>query len=105
MSRQLKAVLVIFRSCSELQIKALPFVDVRSHEIDWDTIFRQDFGSGHTAAVRWAYTIWCGGYAPGRDPFLNSLAMDDSVVCAVLAALRIWWQVRTPPSDMMEDRP
>lgn len=48
--RELRAVLRIFNSDSELLAKALPHIDMDRQSISWKTIWANDFGGGHSAA-------------------------------------------------------
>lgn len=44
----------------ELRKKAVPHIDPIKREIHWDNILSTDFGSGHYAAIYWAFGLWSG---------------------------------------------
>lgn len=44
----------------ELRIKAVPHINPVTREIHWDSILSTDFGSGHNAAIYWAFGLWGG---------------------------------------------
>lgn len=44
----------------ELRGKAVPHINPVARKIDWDVIISTDFGSGHYAAIYWAFGLWGG---------------------------------------------
>jgi len=50
----------IISSDDELWKKCRKHINVGRREIDWMKIFKTDFGSGHRAALQWAYAMWAG---------------------------------------------
>ena len=90
----MRAVLTIFTVDDELSRKALPFVDVEGDRIDWDGVLDNDFGGGHSAAIKWAQAIWGDCVPEGVDPFCRAFAMDDRLRSVVLKALAIRWGFR-----------
>lgn len=88
---ELRAVLQIFRYDRELQVKALPCVDVERQFIDWDGIWENDFGGAHAAAITWAQAIWCDQMRTASDPFDRAFAMSPGLQKAVLKGLAIRW--------------
>ena len=89
---ELDAVLHILNCDEELKVKALPHVDMEKQSIDWYGIFRQHYGSGHQAAVLWAYSLWA-DKPPSVNPFEAAIAMDGGLRRAVIQALAIRWCV------------
>lgn len=87
---EMDAVLHILNHDEELKTKALPFVDTEKQSIDWYGIFRQHYGSGHQAAVLWAYCLWA-DKPPSVNPFEAAFAMDAGLRRAVIEALAIRW--------------
>jgi hypothetical protein len=54
----------------ELRSKTVPHINPSTRDIDWDGIISTDFGSGHYAAIYWAFGLWGGrswGGWEGRD--------------------------------------
>lgn len=90
---QLRAVLRIVTADDELKQKALPFVNVRAREIDWQSIFRHDLSSGHRAALIFAKICWLDVMPVKADPFDRAFAMDQRLRMAVLDALSIRWNL------------
>ncbi len=88
---QLRAVLRIVTADSELQQKALPFVNVERREIDWTRIFRHDLSSGHRAALIWAKICWLDEMPVKADPMDRAFSMDKCLREAVIEALKIRW--------------
>ncbi len=89
--RELRAVITILASDPELVRKALPSVDIDRREINWDEIYSNDFGGGHSAALSFAKAIWCDKVSTEADPFDRAFAMDPKLQNAVLRALAIRW--------------
>lgn len=91
LSRELRAVLSIFNYDAELRMKALTHVNIERQSIDWQKIWENDFGGGHSAALVWAQAIWCDRVRTKADPFDRAFAMDSGLQCLVLKALAIRW--------------
>lgn len=85
--------LLIFNADSELRRKALPHVNVSHQSVDWESIMENEFGGGHSAAVKWARAIWEDRVPEGTDPFNRAFAMDGWLRRAVLKALGIRWGI------------
>lgn len=90
---ELKAVVHIFSADSELRAKALPHVNLEKQEVNWFAIGRNHFGSGHSAAIHWAKSIWNLQCPKNLDLMENSTAMDLTVRKSVLEALQIAWGI------------
>ena len=91
MPPELSAVLVILNADNELRTKALPFVDIKKSEIDWNGVFGNAFGSGHRAACVWAKSLWT-DQAPAKvDIFDRSFSISPTLQAVVLKALAIRW--------------
>ncbi|MGZ3771922.1 MAG: hypothetical protein ACXVCR_19360 [Bdellovibrio sp.] len=88
---ELRAVLQIFSYDRELQIKALPHVNIKKQLIDWDRIWENDFSGAHGAAVVWAQAIWCDEIRTKLDPFERAFAMDPGLQKVILKGLAIRW--------------
>ena len=89
--REFRAVLAILEADVELKAKALSSVDLQKREINWDEIFKHDFGSGHRAALIWAKALYVGRRPLRADPFDRASAMDMNLRRAVLKAVEIQW--------------
>ena len=87
----LRAVIHIFSADDELKGKALPHVDLKRHEVNWYSIGKNDFGSGHSAAIMWAKSIWTASQPENSDLFERSSSMDLTVRKSVIGALAIAW--------------
>jgi hypothetical protein len=71
LSQQMCAVLVLLSADQFLMKSVEAFINLNSETIEWDEIFKISFGSGHSAAISWAYAI-CGRFRrtePGN--FMN----------------------------------
>lgn len=100
---ELRAVLDIFSHDKELQRKALPHVDIERQSIDWDAIFGNDYGSGHRAAVLWAYAIWA-DHAPAKgDPISAAFSMGSQLRLTVLHALATRWGLPPVTTDKVRN--
>lgn len=91
---ELRAILQIFRHDGELQTKALLHVDIKRQSVNWDRIWKNDFGGAHAAAIIWAQAIWCDQIQTHSDPFDRAFAMSPGLQQAVLRALAIRWGFR-----------
>jgi hypothetical protein len=87
----LRAVLLIPKSDEEIKRKALPHVNVERQDINWNSIFANDFGSGHRACLSWAKSLWT-DRAPSRvDIFDRSFSMSPRLQATVVRDLAIRW--------------
>lgn len=94
MPSELEAVLHIFNHDDELKTKALPYVDVETQSVDWYSIFRSHFGSGHYAAVLWAHCLWSDKPLSREvNPFDAAFSMDAGLTRTVLRAIAIRWSI------------
>jgi hypothetical protein len=91
LSTQMRAVLMIMEADSYLKKAVLPFVDVNRESINWEPIFKMSFGSGHKAAVTWAYAIWTDEVRAKSNPFDGALSLSPALQKAVLQALALRW--------------
>ncbi len=92
LSPELAAVLHLFSHDEELRTKALPHVDAERRLVNWPSVFESDYGSGHAAAVLWAYSLWT-DTASVPDPFSIAFSMDAGLRRAVIRALAIRWSI------------
>lgn len=90
---ELQAILHIFSHDDELRTKALPFVNADKQQVDWSAICRQHYGSGHSAAVAWAYCLWRDTRPHDVNPFDMAFSMDAGLRRAVLRAIAIRWSI------------
>jgi hypothetical protein len=84
-------VLTIFTVDEELKRRALPFVDMELKRIDWDGVLNNDYGGGHSAAIKWSQAVWGDLVPEGADLFCRAFAMDNRLQRAVLKALAVRW--------------
>ncbi|OPY63658.1 MAG: hypothetical protein A4E56_00381 [Pelotomaculum sp. PtaU1.Bin065] len=79
----------------------------RHHDINWDGILATDFGSGHYAAVYWAFGLWSGrswGWGgwedndgkkiPIVDTISRSFSMDSRLRFIALVATAFCWGLK-----------
>ena len=88
---ELRAVIHILSADDELRSKALPFVDINKHEVNWYGLSQNYFGSGHSSAIMWAKSIWSASQPKHFDLLERSSSMDSTVRKSVLEALAISW--------------
>jgi len=91
LSTQMRAVLMIFNADPYLSECALPFVDTERDSICWDPLFKMGFGSGHKAAVVFAYSVWTDEIKENCNPFDAALSMSQDLQAACLKALALRW--------------
>ncbi len=91
MPAELRAVIHIFSADNELKTKALAHVNIEKQEINWFGIGKNYFGSGHSAAIMWAKSIWSASQPRNYDLFERTSSMDSNVRKSVLEALAIAW--------------
>lgn len=90
-SQQMRAVLCVLGADQSLLKRVEPFIDFERESIYWDQISKISFGSGHRAAITWAYGIWTDQQRPRANAFDAALSMDPNLQSAVLRALAIRW--------------
>jgi hypothetical protein len=90
-SVQMRAVLLILKADPRLMDSVWPFINLKTETIFWDEIFKMAFGSGHRAAVTWAYSIWTDELRPSANCFDAALSMTPDLQQAVLQALALRW--------------
>lgn len=91
LSVQMRAVLLIFEADPYLKKSVFPFINIQNESIRWDQIFRMSFGSGHRAAVTFAYSIWTDEIRENSNPFEAALSMSVGLQQACLKALALRW--------------
>jgi hypothetical protein len=94
-SQQMRALLCLFSADPFLLDRVKPFIDLERESIHWDQIFKINFGSGHRAAVTWAYGIWTDEQRPRVNIFDAALSMDSRLQTAALQALALRWGLST----------
>lgn len=94
MSRELRAVCHIVLNDAELKRKAFHHINLERESVDWESIFNEDYGGGHLAALRFAKAIWCDRVTTKGDPFDHAFAMDLPLRKQVLEALAIRWGLK-----------
>lgn len=92
-SMQMRAVLIIFNADPYLMEAVTPFINFETESIYFDKIMRLPFGSGHKAAVQWAYGCWV-DEQPKGNCFDGALNMNPQLKIAVLEALCLRWGLR-----------
>lgn len=90
-SREMRAVLHIINSDSEMQRLGLKYIDQENERINWKGIWSQDYCGGFAAAMLWAQAIWSDKVETKGDPFDRGFAMDPHLQKSVLEALAIRW--------------
>jgi hypothetical protein len=93
-SIQMCAVLIILSADADFEKAVLPHIEFATESIFWERIFSHPFGSGHRAALRFAYSIWADEVMAGSNPFSDCLNMDAPLKRACLNALALRWGVR-----------
>ena len=90
----MRAVLMIFNADPYLIEAVSPFINFESETIFWDRINKIPFGSGHKAAVAWAYGVWTDEPKARTNCFDGALNMSPHLKVAVLEALCLRWGLR-----------
>ncbi len=72
----MRAILLIFGADPFLLKAVEPFISLDTETIHWDQINKVAFGSGHRAAVTWAYGIWTDQQRPRANAFDSALSMS-----------------------------
>lgn len=90
---------------SELRGKTARYLHPAKRGINWDGILSNDFGSGHYAAIYWAFSLW-GGHSWGGweddngneiakiDTITRAFSMDSRLKFVALVALAFRWGLR-----------
>lgn len=91
LSTQMCALLMIFSGDASLMDAVEPFVDLKLESIDWVGIHSLPMGSGHKAAVAFAYGVWTDEVLDGYNPFGLGLSMERPLQRACLQALALRW--------------
>jgi Arc/MetJ family transcription regulator len=91
--REWASVVYIFTSDSELQQKTLQHLYPDNHEIDWEAISDTDFGSGHYAAIHWAFALWSGNSWENVDTLDKAYYMDNKLKTTCIIALAYRWRL------------
>ena len=68
LSTQMQAVLLILNADPNLIERVKPFINLETETISWDPLLKMSLGSGHRAAITWAYGIWVDEPRPGSNP-------------------------------------
>ena len=93
-SNEMRAVLLIFNADQYLMENVGPFINVETETINWNVILKMAFGSGHKAAVLWAYAVWTDTQPDHGDCFDAAFSMSPHLQIAVLEALCLRWGLR-----------
>ena len=98
LSQQMCAVLILLSADAHLMKSIEPFINLNTETILWDEILKIPFGSGHRAAVSWAYGIWTDEMRPKANLFDGALSMSPALQVAALQALAKRWGLSRTPS-------
>ena len=92
------APIFILTSDYELRKKTAKHINPERREIKWEKIFDTDFGSGHYAALYWAFSLWAGNSWPtdeGRiDTMDRAYYMDEDLRRTAIYALLLRWKMK-----------
>ena len=91
LSQQMCAVLILLSADSSLMKSVESFINLNTETINWDEIFKIPFGSGHRAAISWAYGVWTDEMRPSANLFDGALSMSPALQVATLQALAKRW--------------
>lgn len=74
-------------------------INPKKREIKWESILRTDFGSGHYAAIYWAFTLWAGNSWPKEDgsridTMSEAYYMDEYLRRTAITALELRWRIK-----------
>ena len=94
LSTQMQAVLLILNADPNLMERVRSFINVESETISWDPLLKMGLGSGHRAAITWAYGVWTDELRPESNPFDAALSLDPKLQVAVLKALGLRWGLK-----------
>jgi len=98
LSQQMCAVLILLSADASLMKSVESFINLNTETINWDEIFKIPFGSGHRAAISWAYGVWTDEMRPSANLFDGSLSMSQALQVATLQALAKRWGLARNPS-------
>ena len=90
-STQMRAVLMIFGADPYLMSMVGGHINLETETIHWDPILKFPWGSGHRAAVIYAYGVWTDEVRSRSNPFDAALSMNPALQMAALRALAIRW--------------
>ena len=93
-SQQMRATLLIFNADPFLMAAVAPYITIETETIQWNKIFKLPLGSGHKAAILWAYGVWTDDQPERGECFEGALSMDSALKVAVLEALCMRWGLR-----------
>lgn len=89
----------VLTSDSELRGKTLKLINPDLREIKWRKIFDTDFGSGHRAALYWAFSLWAGNSWVDEDEnqvdtMDHAYYMDEDLRRTAITALELRWKIK-----------
>lgn len=90
-SVQMRALLLILEADSNLLKSVETFINFDTETIYWQQILKIPFGSGHRAAITWAYGIWTDEVRPNSNCFDAAHSMTPNLQAGVLKALALRW--------------
>lgn len=90
---ELQAVVHIFSYDEELRTKALPHVNIEKQSVNWLLILRKTYGSGHYAAIAWAWCLWMDKTPERLNLFSMAFAMNEDLRKRVAEAIALRWSV------------
>lgn len=94
LSTQMAAVLLILNADPNLMERVKPFINLENETIFWEPILKMSLGSGHRAAITWAYGAWTDELRPRSNPFDAALSLTPNLQVAVLKALALRWGLK-----------
>lgn len=91
----------VLTSDEELRRKTVHHINPARRSIDWDAIMDTDFGSGHRAALYWAFSLWAGNSWPEEtetgfgyiDTIDKAFCMDYDLRKTATLALMLRWKL------------
>lgn len=89
----------VITSDEELRRKTVHHINPARRSIDWDAIMQTDFGSGHRAALYWAFSLWAMNSWPTDKGFVDTMDrayfMDHDLRKTATLALMLRWELST----------
>lgn len=89
----------VLTSDAELRNKTVSHIKPSRREIKWKKIMDTDFGSGHRAALYWAFSLWAGNSWPTDEGFIDTMGksyyMDEDLRKTATIALMLRWKLST----------
>lgn len=94
----------ILTSDSELRRKTTKHINPKKREIKWEAMLETDFGSGHYAAIYWAFTLWAGNSwrlddegerTEPIDTMSRAYSMDEDLRRTAITALELRWRMKS----------